>query len=124
MYLVLEGKHSSSSEVTSDVPRRTVCSPLLFLILINHKTKNSSSTANLEYAATKFNLTKLEKYQHRAVIFVNGDYSRDSSVTSMLNEPKWPALQQRGTKMASPTTKRNQHKNYNDVQDSPDVITL
>jgi hypothetical protein len=29
-------------------------------------------------------LTKLEKYQRRAVIFVNGDYSREISVTSML----------------------------------------
>ena len=99
---MLEGKHTSRSEVTSGVPRRTVFRPLLFLILINHITKNTS-TANLEYAATirdpytKFNLTKLEKYQRRAVIFVNGDYSRESSVTSMLNEPKWPALQQRRT---------------------------
>ena len=100
------------------VPLRTVCRPLLLLILINHITKNTS-TANLEYAATirdpytKFNLTKLEKYQRRAVIFVNGDYSRESSVTSMLNEPKWPALQQRRTNI-----------NDNGVQDSPDVITL
>ena len=100
---MLEGKHSSRSEVTSGVPRRTVFRPLLFLILINHITKNASSTANLEYAATiwdpytKFNLTKLEKYQRRAVIFVNGDNSKESSVTSMLSEPKWPALQQRRT---------------------------
>ena len=28
------------------------------------------------------------------------------------------------TKMASTTTKKNQHTNSNDVQDSPDVITL
>jgi hypothetical protein len=39
----------------------------------------------------------LNTYQRRAVIFVNGDYSKESSVTSMLNEPKWPALQQRRT---------------------------
>jgi hypothetical protein len=98
---VLEGKHSSRSEDTSGVPRRAVFRPLLFLILLNHITKNTSSTANLEYAATiwdpyiKLNLIKLEKYQRRAVIFVNGDYSGESSVTSMLNEPTWPALQQR-----------------------------
>jgi hypothetical protein len=51
-YLVLEGKHSSRSEVTSGVPRRAVFRPILFLILINHITKNASSTTNLEYAAT------------------------------------------------------------------------
>ena len=28
------------------------------------------------------------------------------------------------TNMASPTTKKTQHTNGNDVQDSPDVITL
>jgi len=44
---------------------------------------------------------------------VNGDYSRESSVTSMLNEPTWPALQQRRTNMANPTTKKNQHTNDN-----------
>ena len=66
-------------------------------------TKNTSSTVNLEYAATiwdpytKFNLTKLEKYQRRAARFVNEDYSRESSVTSMLNKPEWPELQQKRT---------------------------
>jgi hypothetical protein len=47
---------------------------------------------NLEYAATvwdpytKFNINKLEKCQRRAARFVNGDYSRESSVTSMLRD--------------------------------------
>jgi hypothetical protein len=42
---------------------------------------------NLEYAATvwdpytKFNINKLEKCQRRAARFVNGDSSRESSVT-------------------------------------------
>jgi hypothetical protein len=58
---------------------------------------------NLEYAATvwdpytKFNINKLEKCQRRAARFVIGDYSRESSVTSMLKELKWPTLQQRRT---------------------------
>jgi hypothetical protein len=39
---------------------------------------------------TKFNINKLEKWQRRAARFVNGDYSRESSVTSMLSKPKWP----------------------------------
>ena len=58
---------------------------------------------NLEYAATvwdpytKFNINKLEKYQRRAARFVNGDSSRESSVTSMLKELKWPTLKQRRT---------------------------
>jgi hypothetical protein len=57
----------------------------------------------LEYAATvwdpytKFNINKLEKCQRRAARFVIGDYSRESSVTSMLKELKWPTLQQRRT---------------------------
>jgi hypothetical protein len=56
---------------------------------------------NLEYAATawdpytKFNINKLEKCQRRAARFVIGYYSRESSVTSMLKELKWPTLQQR-----------------------------
>ena len=51
---------------------------------------------NLEYAATiwdpytKLNKNKLEKCQRRAARFVNGDYSRESSATSMLHELKWP----------------------------------
>ena len=70
---------------------------------------------NLEYAATvcdpytKFNINKLEKCQRRAGRFVNGDYSRESSVTS---------IYAKGTKMANFITKKNQHKNSNDVQDS------
>jgi hypothetical protein len=42
-------------------------------------------------------INKLEKCQRRAARFVNGDYSRESSVTSMLKELKWPTLQQRRT---------------------------
>ena len=58
---------------------------------------------NLEYAATvwdpytKFSINKLEKFQNCAARFVNGDYARESSVTSMLKELKWPTLQQRRT---------------------------
>jgi hypothetical protein len=46
---------------------------------------------------TKFNINKLEKWQRCAARFVNGDYSRENSVTSMLKELKWPILQQRRT---------------------------
>jgi hypothetical protein len=46
---------------------------------------------------TKFNINKLGKCQRRAARFVNGDSSRESSVTSMLKELKWPTLQQRRT---------------------------
>ena len=59
--------------------------------------------SNLEYAATvwdpytKFNINKLKKCQRRAARFVNGDSSRESSVTSMLKELKWPTLLQRRT---------------------------
>ena len=58
---------------------------------------------NLEYATTvwdpytKFNINKFEKCQRRAARFVNGNYSRESSVASMLKELKWPTLQQRRT---------------------------
>jgi hypothetical protein len=66
---------------------------------------------DLEYAATvwdpytKCNIKKPEKCQRRAARFVNGDYSRESSV--------------KGNKMANFITKKNQHINSNDVQDSP-----
>ena len=49
---------------------------------------------NLEYAATewdpytKYNINKLGKCQLRVARFVNGEYSRESSVTSMLKELK------------------------------------
>ena len=52
----------------------------------------------LEYAATVWDpYTKIQHKQRRAARFVNGDYSRESSVTSMLKELKWPTLQQRRT---------------------------
>jgi len=54
---------------------------------------------NLEYAATVWDpYTKLNINKNKnAARFVNGDYSRESSATSMLKELKWPTLQQRRT---------------------------
>ena len=57
----------------------------------------------IEYAATvwdpyiEFNINTVRKCQCRAARFVNGDYSRESSATSMLKELKWQPMQQRRT---------------------------
>ena len=40
---------------------------------------------------------QIRKMQRGAARFMNGDYSKESSVTSMLKELKWPTLQQRRT---------------------------
>jgi len=40
---------------------------------------------------------RIESGRKSGVRFVNGDYSRESNVTSMLKELKWPTLQQRRT---------------------------
>jgi hypothetical protein len=39
----------------------------------------------------------INMFVRRAARFVIGDYSRESGVTSMLKELKWPTLQQRRT---------------------------
>ena len=55
----------------------------------------------LEYASTvwdpstKSNITKVEAVQRRAARFVIGDYSRTSSVTTMLQHLEWKGLQTR-----------------------------
>ena len=55
----------------------------------------------LEYSATIWdpftqkNISKLERVQRSAARFVCGDYSRHSSVTSMLQSLEWPSLQDR-----------------------------
>jgi hypothetical protein len=45
----------------------------------------------------KFNINTLKKCLCGAARFVNGDYSRESSATSMLKKLKCPPLQQRRT---------------------------
>ena len=57
---------------------------------------------DLEYAIvrdpyTKSNINKLEKCHCRVDRFINGNYSRESSATSMLKELTLPTLQQRRT---------------------------
>jgi hypothetical protein len=46
-----------------------------------------------------------------------------ASPTTKKNQHGQPYNKEEPT-MVSPTTKKNQHTNDNDVQDSPDVITL
>ncbi|XP_072022868.1 uncharacterized protein [Amphiura filiformis] len=55
----------------------------------------------VEYAScvwnptTKRNITKVESVQRSAARYIMNDYSRESSVTSMLNDLGWESLQQR-----------------------------
>ena len=55
----------------------------------------------LEYCAavwnphTTRNINKIEAVQRRAARFVKNDFSRDSSVTTMLNTLKWQSLEKR-----------------------------
>ena len=55
----------------------------------------------VEYASqvwdqhTKRNTKKIEMVQRRCAIYVTGNFDRTSSVTSMLNSPGWPKLQER-----------------------------
>ena len=55
----------------------------------------------VEYAAsvwdpfTKAHTTNIEKIQRRAARFVLNDHKKTSSVTTMLNDLKWPSLEKR-----------------------------
>ena len=113
---MLEGEHSSRSEVTSGIPWGTVFRPLLFLILINHIAKNCQFRICCNYMGS---LHQIQLDQTRKI----------PTLCSYICE--WGLLKRKQcyiyakqTKMASTTTKKNQHTNSNDVQDSPDVITL
>ena len=66
-----------------------------------HNTRPSQLRICCNRMGSKFNITKLDKCQRSAARFVNGDYSRKSSVASMLKELKCPTLKQRriNTKM-------------------------
>ena len=63
--------------------------------LVNHFVR-----PNLEYASSvwdphlKKELIALRKVQRRAAHFVTAEYSREKSVTNMLNELQWPNLKQ------------------------------
>ena len=55
----------------------------------------------IEFAATiwdpylKTDIDRLERIQRRAARFVQGDYRQSSSVTTMLNNLRWPSLAER-----------------------------
>ena len=74
----------------SHCPRQTKV--LAYQSLIRPKLEYSVSVWDPH---TKKDTARVEGVQRKAARFVTGDYGRESSVTTMLDELEWPPLQQR-----------------------------
>jgi len=60
--------------------------------------RQSMSAHDIANINQSVHITNIEKIQKRAVHWVLHDYSRHSSVTSMLQQLQWPSLESRRTK--------------------------
>ena len=64
---------------------------------------------------TKKDISRLEAVQRKAARFVTGDFGRDSSVSSMLDDLEWPPLQRRRKELKLTLF----HKAYHNEVDVP-----
>ena len=109
---MLDKTMSFISHINNTVPKASKVFNFIKRILSNclQSTKESAYLSpcwpTLKYASTVWDpyqavyITNIEKIQRRAARWVLIDYSRYSSVTSMLHQLQWPTLEERRKKAA------------------------